>query len=275
MSALRIFALPLIGLILLGGLVYHIFQREMTPPAPSGPPAVHIWADTALRLPLESPDMEHEYGLLGRFQRRTGIRTRVTYGTLADWEAEPDQHGLTDLVLTSNPAWRTWLSEAGSLGPERAFARHVPVILIHEDHHEQAPSPASLRDPDQRLGAGDLHGTVLGQLTVELLTNDTYSIDELQQQVRFVGGSADDVARAVEQNRVDAAIVWRDTALRHARRTTFAPWPDLEVRGPAVYALSLDHSPQGDAAAQLARFLAGPAANSLLYAYGFETVDGK
>ena len=272
MKALRIFALPLIGLILLGALVYHIFQREMAPPAPSGPPAVHIWADTTLRLPLESPDMEHEQGLLGRFLRRTGIQTRVTYGTLADWEHNPDQHHLTDLVLTSNPAWRTWLTEAGRLGPERAFARHVPVLLIHENYREQAPSPTFLRDLDRRLSVGDLHGTVLGQLTVELLTDDTYAVDDLQQQVRLVGSSADEVARAVEQDRADAALVWRDTALRHARRTTFVPWPDPDVTGPSVYALRLDDSPQSDAAAQLARFLAGPAAHSLLRAYGFETL---
>lgn len=274
MKVFRIFAVPVIGLTLLAVLVYVFLQREVTPPAPMGPPALHIWADTALRLPMESPDMEHEQGLLGRFQRRTGIRNQITYGDLAQWEDEAHRHRETDLVLTSNPQWKQWLMDEGWLESHTAFAQHIPVILAHESLRPEPLSPTDLRAPDRRLAAADLHGTVLGQLTAALLTNEIYSMDQLQQQVRHVGSTPDDVARAVDQHRADAAIVWKDTALRHARRTFFEPWPDPSIPGPIVYALRLKDSPNSDAAAQLARFLAGPAARDLLHAYGFATVNG-
>ena len=273
MKSLRIIFFPVIGLILLAALVYHFLNREMASPAPSGPPALRVWADPALRLPLESPDMEHEHGLLGRFQRRSGVRAQVTYGTLVQWETETAAHAEIDLILTADRQWKQWLVDNEMLDDETPFARHVPVILMHEGSHSEGDLLAFLRNPDLRLGAGDLHGTTLGQLTAEWLTDDTYAMDDLQRQVRYMAGQADDVARAVEQHRVDAAIVWRDTALRHTRRTVYEPWPDPDVEGPNVYALLLATGPQKREAAQLMRFLAGPAAKDLLEAYGFGTVD--
>ncbi len=273
MKALRLFALPLLGLAILAALVHHLLQREGGAPVRAGPPVLRLWADPALRLPLESPDLEHERGLLGRFERRTGIRARVTYGDRALWEEAPEHREETDLVLTSDARWMESIEAGGAPGDRTAFARHVPVILVHASSRAGAPGPAFLRAPERRLAAGDLHGTVLGQMTVALLTHDAYSADELRRHVAYLGHTADDVARAVEEHRADAAIVWKDTALRHARRTVVEPWPDPTIEGPAVYALRPGDSPRGDAAAQLVRFLAGPAARSLLQAYGFAPSD--
>lgn len=268
MKTFWIIAVPVVGLALLMGLVFAFLRQESTPVEPAAP-VVRIWADEALRLVLESPELEHEQGLLGRFERRTGIRVRVTYGDLARWRTDPEALRDTDMVLTANEAWLAYLDAEGLVSAQTPFSRHVPVIQMHESYEMEPAVVAGLRDPDLRLAIADPATTDLGRWTVRLLTDESFTADDLRRQASYMGDSAEAVARAIQQNRADAGLIWRDAAIRFSLRTSYKPISGTDAVGPSVYAVQLRGASPGGGAAQLARFLAGRATVDLLQAYGF------
>ena len=272
MKKLGIMFVPFVGIILLVLIVLAFLRQESTPAEPAVP-TLRVWADGALRLVLESPELEHEQGLLGRFERRTGIRVRVTYGDLARWQTDPEALRDTDMVLTANEAWLAYLDSAGLASAQTPFARHVPVILMHESYEMESAAVARLQDADVRLAIANPAATDLGRWTVRLLTDESFTADDLRQHARYTSDSVEAVARAIQQNRADAGVIWRDAAIRFALRTKHAPISDIETVGPGMYAVQLLGAQQGEAASQLARFLPGRASVDLLQAYGFGLWD--
>ncbi len=272
MKKLWIMAVPFVGLILLVLIVFAFLRQESTPAEPAVP-TVRVWADGALRLVLESPELEHEQGLLGRFERRTGIRVRVTYGDLTRWQTDVEALRDTDMVLTANQAWLAYLDSEGLASVQTPFARHEPVILMHESYEMEPVAVARLQDPDVRLAIADPAATDLGRWTVRHLTDESFTADDLRQQAHYTGDSVEAVARAIQQNRADAGVIWRDAAMRFALRTTYQPLAESSAFGPGIYAVQLEDAQQADAALQLARFLAGRAAIDLLEAYGFAITE--
>ena len=234
--------------------------------------AVRLWADADLRYPLEAAERTRSPGLLQRFEQETGIRVNVEYGDPHEWMASSAfQPG--DLVLTADGRLVARLEHGVGLQSNTPVARHVPVVLVNTRNQHEIKATKDLLNPRLHLGIVSTQQKLLGRFTIAQLSAVDVPAAQVRAQRRFQGEDGDTIAGATQAQRVEAAIVWRDTALRYPARTRFLEWPDQHVVGPVVRALIPAGARRSGEAQQLAGFLVGPQAEDVFRHYGFDTRD--
>lgn len=229
-----------------------------------------LLADEELRHPLVAPDMEHEAGLVGRFQRRYGRAPQVEYISPEQLVERLAVGQSGDVYLTGDDISMNQAVAAGLVDEVQEVAWRVPIILVRSDNPRGIESVADLARPDLRLGVAGEQSGLISRVTTEIFEKQGIPMDRLNDSIRFTGNSAAEVARAVDQNRVDAAIVWRNIGQRYSRNTWMLAIPEEDNVLVPVRVAVVTNSPNSPTASQLAGFLAGGASAHLFQLYGFD-----
>ncbi len=271
MQRFFIYALPLLFVLALVFVVRYFLMLD-------GSSGIHrterasdllIWADPGLRQALQSPDIEHESGVIGRFERRHGIRVRVDYGSPEDLLARLRAGERVDLLAIDDTGVLQRAHDLGLVYEPVPIVNRVPVIMVRRGNPFEVESIPDLTVPELRLGVAAPYSGRLGEITEGLFEKHGINLDSAGSGPAFTGHSVAEVARAVEQNRVDAAIVWRDAGLQHARNTELIIIP-AEDNLPATVKLAIaTDSVNPEGARQLSRFLKGAASGEMFELYGF------
>lgn len=271
LTRIWIHAVPILCLLGIGAVVFHFLRPDGALGASrhGATTGLVLLTDKELRHPIEAPDVEHEAGVIGRFQRRYGERVRVEYGTAAELFEHLSAGRGGDVYLTGEVAFMDRALEAGLVGGRRYVARRIPVILVRSDNPLGIESVEDLVHPDLRLGVAGEPSGLIGRITAEILEEQGLPADRLADSTRFTANSAIELAGAVERNRVDAAIVWRNVGLRHSRNTRMIAIPEEDQVPAEVQVAVVTDSPNAPAASQLADFLAGGASGQVFELYGF------
>ena len=269
-----IYAAPVAGLLAIIIALAVLFSADspLSAPRVAGPTTLRMLCDEALRYPVESPDIEHEAGAVGRFMRRTGADVEVEYihsGELLE-SLQAGYDG--DLALAADESIINAARENGIFGDTRKVAIAVPVILTRLNNPENIESVSDLDSPDIRLAvAGEGAGT-MRRASAEILRNHDLDIDSLEN-IAFTGDTALQTARAVDINRADAAIVWRHVGQRYSLNTTMVEIPD-EMNTTTDFTVGvLSNSKHPETAGRFADFLAGAAGQELFEMYGFGAAE--
>ncbi len=267
---LIVVAVPVVVLIGLVLVVRAFLLSDAGSPARSSrrPLDLVVWCDEALRNPAQAPDVEHEAGALGRFERRHGVRVDARFGHPADLL---EAAGEGDVLLLGDPFHLEKAQEAGLLGqPPRTIAWFVPVILTRSGNPFGIATVRDLANPDIRLAVAGPDAGLITRMTAGVLADHDLRVEDLAP-VRFEGGTTVEVARAVLHNRADAAIVWRPAAVHYGRSTAMVAIPGAHRHAAPVQAAVLRASPNPEAAARLVRFLGGGASAQMFELYGFDS----
>jgi len=227
-----------------------------------------LLCDEALRYPLESPDIEHEHGAVGRFLRRTGLHVKAEYGPPRELLDELILTRAGDLFLAAGEDYldRAW--EAGLIYDTRKVALFVPVIMVRRNNPQGIETVSDLADPALRLALADERTSLMGAVTSQVLGKNGVSPGGLEN-VRFVGGGAAEVAAAVDADRADAAIIWRSAAAGRFRNTEIVDIPaERNVTSPLIIAV-LETAADKRKATQFAEFLSGSAGREVFEMYGY------
>lgn len=228
-----------------------------------------IWADPGLRQALQSPDIEHESGVIGRFERRHGIRVQVEYGSPEDLIARLGSGERVDLLAFDDTGALRRAYDLGLVHEPVSMVSRVPIIMVRRGNPFEVESVPDLMASELRLGIAAPYSGRLGEITEGLFDKHGISFDSTESAPAFTGQSVTEVARAVEQNRVDAAIVWRDAGLLHARNTELIMIPSEDNLPAAVGLAIATDSANPEGARQLSRFLKGAASGEIFELYGF------
>jgi hypothetical protein len=124
-----IFAIPFFCVLGIAVAIYYFLIIDRTTGSSGIAPLTNLLllADEDLRYPLEAPDVAHESGALGRFERRYGVRVRVEYGAPTELFKQLQDGWRGDLYLTGDGASMNRAREAGLVAEDRPIARRVPV----------------------------------------------------------------------------------------------------------------------------------------------------
>jgi ABC-type molybdate transport system substrate-binding protein len=264
-----LYVFPFVALIGLFFAVRAFLLSDAGSPSRSSrrPMYIIVWCDEALRNPAQAPDMGHEAGALGRFERRYGVRVDVRYGNPVDLL---EAAGEGDVLMLGDPFYIDKAQEAGltARSPE-TIAWLVPVILTRSGNPLGIETVSDLANPDIRLAAAAPDTGLIRRMTSDVLADHDLQLDVLDQ-VHFLGKTTTEVARAVLHNRVDAAIVWRPSAMQYGRQVELIEISGSHQYAAPVQAAVLMSSPNPEAAAQLVRFLASGASARIFELYGFD-----
>jgi molybdate transport system substrate-binding protein len=263
-----IYAIPFFCVLGIAVAIYYFLIIDRTTGSSGIAPLTNLLllADEDLRYPLEAPDVAHESGALGRFERRYGVRVRVEYATPTELFKQLQDGWRGDLYLTGDGASMNRAREAGLVAEDRPIARRVPVILVRPGNPHAIEDLSDLANPNLRLGVAGEESGMLGRVSADLLGRHGGAA----ATASFTGSSGNELARAVEQDRVDAAIVWRNEGARYSRTTEMIDIPGLENEMGAVQVAVLAKSRNQRAAAQLVRFFSGSASHEIFEIYGFD-----
>jgi molybdenum ABC transporter molybdate-binding protein len=263
-----IYAIPFFCILGITAAIYYFLILDQTTGSSGIAPLTNLLllADEDLRYPLEAPDVAHESGALGRFERRYGVRVRVEYGAPTELYKQLQDGWRGDLYLTGDGASMNRARETGLVAEERSIARRVPVILARQGNPHAIENLSDLTSPNLRLGVAGEQSGMLGRVSADLLGRHggTAAV------ASFTGSSSIELARAVEQDRVDAAIVWRNVGARYSRSTEMIDIRGVENEMGAVQVAVLATSRNQRAAAQLVRFFSGSASHEIFEMYGFD-----
>ncbi len=270
------YAVPLVLLALLGIVAFALLRGGFFRPAPSAGPALPrvtegllLLCDENVRYPVTAPDVEHEKGAVGLYQRRAGVRVEVRHGPAAELIDALRVQQAGDLFLAGDGYYIEQLRENGLLHATRPVARLVPVILVRSGNPLDIGGVSDLSDPDLRLAVAGERTGLMGRVTAEVLRKNAMDPRGLDN-IRLTAGTASEAARAVVTDRADAAIVWRPVGIFYSRHTEMLGIaPENNVISQAEVAV-LNTSENKERALQLADFLSGPAAREVFGSYGFD-----
>ncbi len=266
---LWIYLLPLAGVAAaLAGwfLAFSDSGQQRTPHRPEG---LLLLCDQSLEYPIESPEMEHDSGAVGRFMRRRGVRVTIEYGSASELLDQLIINRIGDLFLAAGPNYLTRAEEAGLVHDTRKVAQLVPVILVRRGNPLGIGGVEDLADPELRLAVADDRASLLGRISTEVFQKNGVPLYDLEN-INFIGEEATEVAAAVQRGRSDAALTWRPVAKRYGRNTEIVDIPpDLNLPQDLVIAV-LETASDKEKASGFADFLSSPSGQGIFEMYGFD-----
>lgn len=163
--------------------------------------------------------------VLALYKARTGERVDVQYGGSGALRAQLDLAG-ADLFL---PADATYLDGLKLSKEEKvSLVELEPVLLLRKGNRDKVTNLHDLKKRKLSLCIGS-QSSAIGRATQSLLAESGLS-ESLMKQVRVERPTVVGVAEMVELGAVDAAIVWRSTAISFARKCDF-----VEIEGAEDY----------------------------------------
>lgn len=271
--AILAYAVPLLAALGIALVVGTLLLTELggTPPRPRAPGGLLLLCDEDLRDPVEAPDIEHESGAVGRFQRRAGLRIEAHYAPSAELlDQLLSRQG--DVLLTADERLLDSAREADLVQDVHPVATLVPAIAVRRGSPREVTRLPDLAHPALRLALVSEGAGPMGRVSAEVLRRGGAPFDELDN-VSVLADSALEAVRAVDLGRADAAIVWRSTAKAHSRNATVVEIPPQQNVTVPVRAAVLTTAQDPAAARRFADFLAGPAAGEVFEMYGFGTAE--
>jgi len=227
------------------------------------PDRLVLFASTALQPPVQD--------IAEHFQRRTGVRVEVAYGSSRSLFDRLLQGEACDVLLTDDPFF---LGEARSHGliegEVRPVALLVPVIMVVSGNPKGIASLADVLSEGVRLGLVEDESNALGRVTPRLFTRHGIDVVAARAAAVITRPSAQALARSVEAGVLDAAVVWRSAALQHPHGTAV-----IEISGSAgetaqAAAAVLAASRLKDEAGELIDFLGMNLARQTLEKYHYD-----
>ncbi len=159
------------------------------------------------------------------FMRRTGVRVDVTYGSAGELLERLLQGETADIFLADDIFFIREAERAGLVeGQVYPVARLVPVIMFNTRRSTSIERVEDLLAAEIRLGRVEERVSALGRIT-PLLLGRTAAQEEALDRAVIVRPSSRALARTVESGVVDAAIVWRSSALQHPHNTAVIEIP--------------------------------------------------
>ena len=262
-----IYLVPLTAVLLVAAGLY-LAISTYRPATPSGPEGLLLLSDENLRNPVEMPEIEHESGVIGRFQRRAGVRVQAEYGSSALLMEQLETGIGADLLLADEYQMER-AGQSGKVHHVRQIARLVPVILVHRDNPHNITGLSDLAAPEIRLATSDEQNTTMGRIASEILRNNGISWRNPGRPPLITETEAG-AAMAVGNRRADAAIVWRPLAGPFSRRTGIIDIPADQNEIIRLKIGVLNRSEHQEQAVRLADFIAGPAGREVFEMYGYE-----
>ncbi len=263
-----IYAVPLLGTIaVLFGVIWAV--STFSPSRSSGPVSLMLLCDESIRNPVEAPDIEHESGAIGRFQRRAGVRVNANYSTSEELLEMLILNREGDLLLVNDDSYIEVAREAGLIYETRPVARHVPVILVRQGNPHNIDTISDLSDHEIRLAITDPQASLLGRVTSDIFNKNGVSFHDLDN-IQLIGNTVSEVAMAVNMDRADAAIVWHPMARQYSHRTDIVKISaENNVISQLVIAV-LNTSENKELALRFADFISSPASQEIFDMYGFD-----
>jgi len=129
MSRIWIYAVPVVAAVATASgllLAYSLFIDARPPESV----VVVLLCDSDLRAPVEEPGIEHSSGVIGRFERRAGVRVQVRYGAPGALAGALERDRAGDLILTRDGAWLEAAGEQGIIAEARTVAGQVAVAVL-------------------------------------------------------------------------------------------------------------------------------------------------
>ena len=262
-----IYLIPLLGITVVAiGLYLALSSYEAS--GPSARDGLLILADQNLRNPLETPEIEHESGVIGRFQRRTGERVHTQYGPSAVLSSSVAAGAEADLLLVDEYSMEL-VRKAGLILHERTVARLIPVILVGRENPRNISELADLAGPGIRLVLPDVRSTVMGKIAAEVLEQNGVDVGTIENPP-LITDSVMEAVRTVGNRRADATIVWRPFAGGFSHRTLAIDIPEEQNRIIRLEAAVPATSKNREMAVRLADFVASPAGQEVFEMYGYD-----
>jgi len=268
-----VYAAPLLALIAIGFGLYLAMSDSGGSGPQGGPAGLLVLGDVQLRHALEAPDIEHESGVIGRFQRRFGAQVSAEYGTSRELLVRLASDREADVfMLTDEDAIQRAL-DSGLVEHLRDVAWLVPVILVREGNPGNITTVADLEQPDLRLAVVNDRSEGIGRTVAHLFARHGVPLVALDE-AHYTADSVDELAIGIAMDRADAAIVWNATARQYPRNVETITIPAEFNLASRVVAGVSSMSANKELARSLVDFMSGPAGLELFEMYGFAPPDG-
>lgn len=269
LRTIAVYAAPVLAVLAIGFGLYLAMSDSDGDRPRERPEGLLVLGDVQLRHALEAPDIEHESGVIGRFQRRFGAPVSTEYATSRDLVVRLASEREADVFMTTDEETMQRAIESGLVEDTRDVAWLVPVILVREGNPENINTVADLERPGLRLAVVSDRGEGIGRTVARLFARHGVPFAVLDE-AHYTADSADELALGIAMDRADAAIVWNATARQYPRNVEVVSIP-AEFNFPSpVTAGVVSLSANKELALGMVDFMSGPAGLELFEMYGFD-----
>lgn len=223
-----------------------------------------VYASADLQPPVQE--------IAGFFTRRTGVRVDVTYGPAGELLEKLLQGETADIFLADDLFFIREAERAGIVeGQVYPVARLVPVIMVNTRRSTSIERVEDMLAAEIRLGRVEEHVSALGRITPLLLGRAAAQEEALDRAV-IVRPTSRALARTVESGVVDAAIVWRSSALQHPHNTAVIEIPARLDAFAQASIVMLKNTRMSGEAAEFIAFIGTAAGRQSLDKYHYQRV---
>jgi len=202
-----------------------------------------------------------------KFERTEGVRVNLVLGGSGELLVALGARG--DLFV---PAARFYFENAAERGlvdakTYRVIAYHRPVLVVSREFASEVNSFEDLRRVKLRLGVGDPAAAAIGRVTERLFKN--LNMEGVLKNATVKTPTVNQLLLYLKTGQIDAAVVWRELALKLEGVKVVEPPPAAAERE-EVGAVLKKNAPER--AARFLEFLLKE--RKLFKEAGFETPDG-
>ena len=145
--------------------------------------------------------------IIENFKKEEGVSVSVVYAgskTLLDTIRKTHKG---DIYI---PGSNTYITDAGDLITRSEFvAYHVPTFVVSPNKSKELKTFEDLLKPGVRIAAGNKRMAAIGRVTEQILKNAS-AVKKQNKSIVITASTVNELLQLVAQNKVDAALIWRD-----------------------------------------------------------------
>ena len=201
------------------------------------------------------------------FEKKYGIKVVVDYAGSGTILTTAKEKKIGDLFMPGDVWYVDELDkQAGLIAEKKPVAYFVPVILVRKDNPKGIKTLGDLFGADVRVGLGNAQACQIGRLSMKLLARNGLDRKDLTRGavVPMESLTVNELGMWVENDKVDAAIVWDAIARNYAHSCDMVEIPtDKNIISHVVIGLMTTSKRPADARKFIA-FLTSGAGQAIL-----------